>query len=95
MFAILLSAGNAILAWLVRSILVKFVVFFALYFITTEFVGLIATLIPDGSSVNGALSGIGSATWYFLDAFAITQGLSLVVSAYATRFVIRRIPVIG
>ena len=41
------------------------------------------------------MSAIGSGTWYFLNVFQVTQGLSLVVSAYATRFVIRRIPVIG
>jgi hypothetical protein len=95
MFGILLSAFNTVLAWLVRSLLVKFVIFFALYFITTEFVALIVNLLPDGSSINSTLSGIGSATWYFLDAFKVTTGISLVVSAYATRFIIRRIPVIG
>lgn len=95
MFAIFVSALNVILAWLVRSVLVKFVIFFGLYFVTSEFVGIVSGLIPDGSSVDGVLSGIGSATWYFLDAFSITQGISMVVSAYATRFIIRRIPVIG
>lgn len=95
MFGILLSALNTALAWVFRSVLVKFGVFFVLYFITSEFTDFIVTLIPDTSSVTGTLSGIGSGTWYFLNVFQITQGLSLVVSAYATRFVIRRIPVIG
>lgn len=95
MFGIVLSALNSVLAWVFRSLLVKFGVFFALYFITSEFVGLIVKLIPSTSSINGTLSGIGSATWYFLNVFMFNQGVSLVVSAYATRFVIRRIPVIG
>lgn len=95
MFGILLSALNTALAWVFRSVLVKFGVFFGLYFITSEFTDFIVTLIPDTSSVTGTLSGIGAGTWYFLNVFQITQGLSLVVSAYATRFVIRRIPVIG
>lgn len=95
MFGILLSALNTALAWVFRSLLVKFGIFFALYFVTTEFVGFIANLIPNTSSVNGALSAIGGGTWYFLNVFMITQGLSMVVSAYATRFVIRRIPLIG
>ena len=38
MFGIVLSALNAALAWLVRSVLVKFVAYFALWFITTEFI---------------------------------------------------------
>jgi len=95
MFGILLSALNTALAWVFRSLLVKFGVFFALYFVTTEFVGFVATLIPNASTVNGPLSGIGAGTWYFMNVFMITQGLSMVVSAYATRFVIRRVPLIG
>lgn len=95
MFGIFLSALNSVLAWVFRSLLVKFVIFFALYFITTEFVSLIANLLPDGSSINSTLAGIGSTTWFFLDTFQIETGISAVVSAYATRFIIRRIPVIG
>jgi hypothetical protein len=95
MFGILLSAFNIVLAWVFRSLLIKFALFFALYFITSEFVGFIASLVPSTSSITGTMSGIGSATWYFLNVFMITQGISLVVSAYATRFIIRRIPVIG
>lgn len=95
MFGIFLSVFNTALAWVFRSFMVKFGVFFALYFITSEFMGLIVNLIPSTNSVSGTMSGIGSATWYFLNVFNLTQGISLVVSAYATRFVIRRIPVIG
>ena len=95
MFGILVSAFNSILAWVFRSVLVKFVVFFALYFITTEFVTVISGLLPTSTALNGALSGISANTSYCLDVFAVQQGLALVVSAYATRFLIRRIPVIG
>ncbi|MEB0137647.1 MULTISPECIES: DUF2523 family protein [unclassified Undibacterium] len=95
MFGIVLSVFNTALAWLVRSVLVKFVVFFGLYFITTEFVSVITNLLPSSSSLNGALSSIAANTAYFLDVFALQAGLSLVVSAYATRFLIRRLPIIG
>lgn len=95
MFGILLSALNSVLAWVFRSLLVKFVLFFALYFITSEFVGFIVTLLPGIGAVEGALSGIGATTWYFLGVFQIQEGLAMVVSAYATRFIIRRMPVIG
>lgn len=95
MFGIVLSVFNTALAWIFRSVLVKFILYFALFFVTSEFIGLITNLIPDGSSVNSTLAGIGASTWYFLDAFKVQTGLSLVVSAYATRFIIRRIPIIG
>lgn len=95
MFGILLSALNSILGWVFRSLLVKFALFFALYFITSEFVGFIAALLPNASSINGTLSGITVGTWFFLDAFQLPMGISALVSAYSTRFIIRRMPVIG
>ena len=95
MFGILLSALNSVLAWVFRALLVKFVLFFALYFITSEFTGFFASLLPKASALNGALSSITAGTWYFLDAFQLPMGLSLLVSAYTTRFIIRRMPVIG
>lgn len=95
MFGIVLSVFNSVLGWVFRSLIIKFGLFFALFFVTSEFTGFIAALLPDGSSINGAMSGITSGTWYFLDVFKIGTGLSLVVSAYATRFIIRRLPIIG
>lgn len=95
MFGILLSALNSVLAWVFRSLLVKFALFFALYFITSEFVGFISALLPNASSINGTLSSITAGTWFFLDVFQLPMGISALVSAYTTRFIIRRMPVIG
>ena len=95
MFGILLSSANAALGWVFRSIVVKFALYFALYFITTEFIGFVANLVPGPGSINSALSGIGAGVWYFLDVFQLQVGISALVSAYTTRFIIRRLPVIG
>lgn len=95
MFGILLSAGNALLGWLVRGVLVKFVVMVALYWIVVELVGVMATWLPTGASLTSAFGGIGAATWYFLDLFAFSDGVPLLIAALVTRFLIRRIPVIG
>lgn len=95
MYGILLSALNAVLAWLVRSVLVKFVVYFALYFVVTEFMSLIASWMPNGQALSSSLGGIPATVWYFLDLFNFSFGFPVVVSAFATRFIVRRIPVIG
>ena len=95
MWGLLLSAVNALLGFVFRSAVVKFVVFFALYFVVTEFVGLLTPLLPDASGIGGALGGIPATVWYFLDLFNVSAGIPIVLSAYVTRFVIRRIPVIG
>lgn len=97
MFAILLSAFNAILGWLVRSVLVKFVVFFALFFVVEGFVSVLAGsgLLPSADGLRAAFAGIPSGVWYFLDLFAVGAGIKMVLAAYLARFIIRRIPLIG
>ena len=95
MLGILVSAFNAILAWLVRSVLVKFVLFFGLWFVTTEFMQVLAPYLPDASALSSALGGLPADLWYFLDLFKVSYGVPLVLSAYVTRFAIRRLPIIG
>jgi hypothetical protein len=95
MFGILVSAFNTILAFLMRSLIVKFVFYFALYFVTTEFLAILVTHLPNSSILSGAFSSIPSTVWYFLDVFQISAGIPMILAAYITRFMIRRIPIIG
>ena len=69
MFGIVLSALNVVLGFVLRSIIVKFVTYFALWFITTEFIAVLqgAGILPTAASLTSALGGIGSSMWYFLD----------------------------
>lgn len=97
MFGILLSALNVVLGFVLRSIIVKFVTYFALWFITTEFISVLqgAGILPSAASVTSALGGFGTATWYFLDLCAVSYGVPAILAAFAARFIIRRLPVIG
>ncbi len=97
MFGIVLSALNSVLAWIFRSVLVKFLLYFALWFLTTEFIKVLQSsgILPSAKNLGVSFSGISAAVWYFLDLFAFSQGLPIVLSAFVHRFIIRRIPVIG
>ncbi|RQR33865.1 DUF2523 domain-containing protein [Burkholderia sp. Bp9143] len=97
MYAIFISAIWSALGWLVRSVLVKFVLYFGLYFFVTEAVSYMQNvgILPNSATLSGAFGGIGSGVWYFLDLCAFSYGAPLVVAAYGARFVIRRIPLIG
>jgi Protein of unknown function (DUF2523) len=95
MYGILLSALFSVSGFIFRSVVIKFTVFFALYFITTEFIAVITSMLPSVSILNNAFVNIGTGVWYFLDLFAFSQGLPLVLSAMVTRFIIRRLPIIG
>jgi len=97
MWAFILAGVNTLLSFVFRSVIVKFVVFFGLWFITTEFVTVLQQvgILPTAASLNASLSGISPTTWYFLDLFAVSQGLPIIISALVSRFIIRRLPVIG
>lgn len=95
MFGIVLSALNALLGFVFRSVVVKFVLYFGLYFVVTEFIAIVANYLPDATALSSSLGGIPSGVWYFLDLFNVSAGLPIVISAYVTRFAIRRLPVIG
>lgn len=96
MFGILVSAFNVLLGFVLRSVIVKFLLYFGLYFFVTESIGLLqsAHLLPSASSLE-VFGSIGEGTWYFLDLCAFSIGAPMIVTAYVTRFVIRRLPIIG
>lgn len=87
-----------ILTFLVREVLVKFVILTAIYAAMAVFVpvalGYIGPWIGTGS-LNSSFTGLQSGIWWFLDAFNLGYGLPLLLSAQITAFVIRRLPFIG
>lgn len=97
MYAILVSFGWTALTWIFRSVIIKFGIFFALYFVVTEFIPvLVGAVIPSGDGgLAAALASLSPGVWWFLDLFRADVGIPAVVSAWASRFIIRRIPVIG
>ena len=95
MYGLLLSAANGLLGFVFRSIIVKFVLYFALFFVVTEFIQVISPLLPTATGLSNSLGGLPSGVWYFLDLFNVSYGIPTVVSAMTTRFLIRRLPVIG
>lgn len=95
MFGIVLSALFSLAGWLFRSVLVKFVFYFALFFVTTEFIALLVPHLPGASSLTSAFAAQTPGVWYFLDLFKVGYGISACLAAFVTRFMIRRIPVIG
>jgi hypothetical protein len=97
MFGILVSAFNVVLAFVLRSVIAKFFAYFVMWFVTNEFIQVLqgAGIFPTASSLAGAFGGIGSDVWYFLDLFGFSFGAPAIIAAFATRFIIRRIPIIG
>jgi len=99
LFSLLLEGLYMLGGFLVRSVVGKLFLYFGLFFVVSEFVPILFSgsnsLLPSTSSISAAMSALPAGIWYILDLFRIDYGLPAVISAYATRFVIRRIPVIG
>lgn len=95
LFGSVLSALFSLAGWLVRSIIAKFFLFFALYFVTTEFIEVLLPIFPGAASLTEAFSQQTPGVWFFLDLFKLGTGVSLVLSALVTRFIIRRVPILG
>jgi hypothetical protein len=97
MWGILVSAFNVILGWVFRTVIIKFVIFSALFLLVTELMTAILTKL-DLSPVSGlqaALGGIPSGVLFFLGLFRFDFGLPLLLGAMLTRFIIRRLPIVG
>lgn len=47
------------------------------------------------SGVASLFANLSDGFWYFINLSKLPQGISMIISAMATRFIIRRIPVIG
>jgi Protein of unknown function (DUF2523) len=95
MYGIFLSALNVVLGFVFKKLIVQFIILFAIYFTIQAFVTVLSGFIPKPSDISGGLAGIAAGSWYFMDLFAFSQGASLVVAALVSRFLIRRIPLIG
>ena len=86
---------TSIVTWLVRTVLIKFLLFTVMYLIVTSVVGYLIAKLPTSAMLTSALSAWTPAMWYFADLTLWTQFFPAVISAYILRFSIRRIPFFG
>jgi hypothetical protein len=86
------------LNWIFRGIVIKFVLMTSLFalmtFLVPLVIGYVAPFVGVANLTN-AFTGLDAGVWFFLDFFALGYGVPLMISAYVTRFLIRRLPVIG
>lgn len=87
-----------LVGWIFRDVVVNFVVFAVIVAVISVFFPIIGKwLLPFVSSttLSDYLNVLPPGVWYFLDLFRINYGIPLIISAYITRFMIRRLPVVG
>lgn len=95
MYAILTSAFNAVLAWVFTLARIKYVALGVVFLVVYELFQWVASLLPSLTIVCDALAYLPYGTWYFLNMVNFSQGVTIIVGAFVTRFLIRRLPVVG
>lgn len=86
-----------IFKWLFDAGVLKFVIFGLIYLAFQEIVPLLLDIfIGDKfNEIKSLLGQVSENVAYFLKMFRVDFAFKVVLSAYLTRFMIRRIPVIG
>ncbi|HBA9837776.1 TPA: DUF2523 domain-containing protein [Escherichia coli] len=92
MWAILLAAVNTAIAFVFRTVVIKFVLFTAVYLFISEILPLIISRLPSAGNISDLFSRLPSGVLWLLHVFSVDVVLPVVVSAMFTRFFIRRIP---
>lgn len=75
------------------------------FFVVSFIVAAMAVLVPLVMELLGAASlagllntafgGLAPSMWYFIDLFQFSYGLPMLITAYVSRFLIRRLPIVG
>lgn len=95
MLNIILAALKYFFGYLIRSTIAKFFLYFALFFVVKEFIAVLLPLFPGASMLTNALNLLTPGTWFFLDLFKFDVAVNLSLAAFVTRFIIRRVPILG
>ncbi|QTL38286.1 DUF2523 domain-containing protein [Xenorhabdus budapestensis] len=84
------------LSFVFKGIVAKFFLFFALFYVTTEFIPIVINwFLPKSINLSELFGALPDAMWYFLNLLQFPLGVPLLISAMVTRFIIRRLPIIG
>lgn len=97
MYGILVSAFKWVLGYVISGVTIKFVLLTGLYYVITWIADTLLSQL-DISPLTGlqtVLNAIPSGVLWFLGHMRADIGVPLVLGAYLTSFLIRRLPVIG
>lgn len=88
---------TSVITWIFRKSVVSFLIVTGIYVLIEFLTPVVIRLAGSyfNTSIPDLINNFSPATWWFLSAFKIDYALKVVFAAYATRFLIRRIPFIG
>ncbi len=92
------KAFMLVFGWLLRGAQLKFILFtviaalftFVMTFVVPEIAGFVSP-----AALSSAFASVDSRVWYFINLMNLLSGISIIISAYVARFIIRRLPFVG
>lgn len=96
-FAPLWPVIVAALTWLLRQIVVKFMVLAAVVALVVFLMPMVWSLVQPYTGIDLAsyFGGLSPTLWWWLDVARLDVGLPTMLSAIVARFLIRRLPIVG
>ena len=83
---------------MLREVVLKFVALTVIFILAKTFSDVAVQYLQgmlETSGISGAFGNLPESVWYFVSVFKVDIGIQLTLSAYATRFLIRRLPLVG
>ncbi len=98
MWGLIKAAFNHGAGLFLKTGVVKWAAMFGAYFVVVGLVEVLLELaVPEGGTgaLSAAFNALPEGVWYWLNMTELSYGLPLIIGAYTTRFIIRRLPVVG
>lgn len=97
MVGIIISAVNFVLGWIFRGVVVKFIILSAIYYVVTWIAEAVLNQLDISplTGLQGVIDALPAGILWFMAVFRFDVGLPLILGAYLTAFIIRRLPIIG
>lgn len=98
MWGLIVSAFARVTSWFFGATTIKWAVMALLWFGLAGLIDYMVQLLPTWLSTGDLTASTSAFTpeiWFFMDYFTVSTGLGMILSAYAVRFTIRRLPFIG
>lgn len=93
--AILVRFAAYLLGSFLGGLTFKAFVLAAIWWIFSEGIEVVVALLPLIPNVQAGISALPVDAYWLLDLAQLEVGAPLIVAAYMTRFMVRRIPVVG
>lgn len=87
-----------VFSWLLKGAQLKFILFSVIAMLFTLVMTFVVPNIAgfiSPTALSAAFASVDPKVWYFINLMDLGSGTALIISAYVSRFIIRRLPFIG